>query len=1843
MKRTDVATEILLANPGDDTARGAVYAFDDIVWSCDVENGVSDQAAVYKAAGEALLANALKGFNCCCFAYGQTGSGKTHTMMGDPHHPDTSGLIPRVSTHLFDELSATSSRRYQVSASYMEIYQEQVLDLITTKGFSSPSSVSNLKVRTHPTDGVYVENLSRHKVSSVEELLKLIRVGAESRHTAATKMNAVSSRSHALLTIFVNAVELVDSKDGSEDGVRRFESKVNLVDLAGSERTKKSEVEGGAFTEATKINLSLTTLGRVIDSLAGIAGSTTVPPYRESLLTYVLSDSLGGNSKTAMLATVSPHSSNYEETQSTLRYASRARKIVNHAVINEEGADRNKIKAMKEEIDRLNRDLMKSRSKEHISELIDLRSDRERYAKHIKELTERNHALTAKVTALEIALKQEKDRKEKDNSKQFARSHTDITKSSGGSPKKKKDADPPQLDPLARSVSPSYSREQAADFARPTPLHDVDLTASLDNVIKGVDEGVSPEKKQKNLKSTQQIALLTKEATELKLKLQRSEKRGILSEQKLKRSCEDTEKELKLETEKTKKLLKEVEEKNAKISALEKKALASSSAVIKKPVKKVVKKKIRPSSPTGSNPHSSAASTVSHSGSEEDEDEETTAPPRLSSSTLEKPKLPKAPKSLRSSPVSSPATSGTHAVPKIPRRASTASLKKTSSTASLDKLSMQADKDRKEAEITEANLRATIEEMDAKLTAAFCSHNEEIQQISEEAASKASVTLTEMEASKEEVQTLKKKLITVQEAASSHHISYVKFKKEKETAETELAAAKSTIDIERTKLAELNTKHNKLEEETHALRTQQNIQSVEMGVLKGQILEAEALAADAALKETQHHTQTTLLKEQLDAVEATITSERAASASLRKHSLSSQAASQGDIASLKEELVSLRSEKTAAIEAKESFYTRLMQAEQSKADATRSCNELRAEANIVALQHNEATEKVSLQVEAMKGQLSEKEKSLERVERKCSTAENEVSTLKEKLSAVVASSEGSATAMLRERSEWVQEKEDLERDLAAAKDAEVLLKTQLSALSADQVEADGSRAKLVADLSQHAEEMSALQRENHDLNKNVASLTNAVHTAEANTKDALESAEKSEKLSESRISTIEASFESATTQITEKEEVLGKQRHQISQLESHAATLSASLGIANKDIEVLRGKYEMENESHTAEITSLTTQRTALEAANTALQQEAIKAEQRHLTSLAEVTHSADTAAEKVVRLEAECARLSTLHSAALSDLAADIAMKEQSILVLTTTAEEQASGAQNQILQIQNEAESHAATLLQSRDSALEDVASLRATLGQCETHIVSLQSRISEAEGESMETKTQAELTQTQLTGLEETNTTLTTTLEASSEEIKRLQGELRQRAAKVSSLEAELSESEGKLRTVCLDIDNQSHEQLTLSNALQSAEASSTMAAQTVTFTKQRAAETLQAKNEQLLRSQAFTALLWHGVSEAGKLEAATSVRISLEQQMGVLAQGMARLLGLRYLAKLSVWGKVKSYSRVGKKSKVELIDVNEQLRIRVLKLASERDELRSLCKPGNRITAMSPQRAARRRKNAASASRNNRIQKMPKGVRKQALRMTQCIHNLEAQLSVLSRTLSQEQDFASQVQKRCSDLYTEKADRLGVLQIAELKECFKLGPNASQTRERLEQMLLRREEMLMWYCERVEALYTKGTLQSQAEMQESAVGALSDQLRLFGFLWRHPPRRRCEMNEEHLMSLEDDHEYLDRDWDNHDAKVSAFNSELRTLDVTRIRSRVERAKELSVRSRLILPGVEGGGGGGDGDGDDTDLVAAALLETPAQMPRKASMFSRRGSRAASPKGGAKRAQSSRCAQQ
>uniref|UniRef100_A0A672UR86 Kinesin family member 13A n=1 Tax=Strigops habroptila TaxID=2489341 RepID=A0A672UR86_STRHB len=347
-----------------------VFAFDHCFWSMDESNTTkyAGQEMVFKCLGEGILEKAFQGYNACIFAYGQTGSGKSFSMMGNA---EQLGLIPRLCCALFQRISVeeNESHTFKVEVSYMEIYNEKVRDLLDPKG-----SRQSLKVREHKVLGPYVDGLSQLAVTNFEDIESLMSEGNKSRTVAATNMNEESSRSHAVFNIIVTQT-LYDLHSGNSG---EKVSKVSLVDLAGSERVSKTGAAGERLKEGSNINNKLCILSIFVKTLYSLR--TIFNP--QTFCGCTLQDNLGGNSQTAMIATISPAADNYEETLSTLRYADRAKRIVNHAVVNEDPNAR-VIRELREEVEKLKEQL----SQAEAMKAPELKEKLEESEKLIKELT----------------------------------------------------------------------------------------------------------------------------------------------------------------------------------------------------------------------------------------------------------------------------------------------------------------------------------------------------------------------------------------------------------------------------------------------------------------------------------------------------------------------------------------------------------------------------------------------------------------------------------------------------------------------------------------------------------------------------------------------------------------------------------------------------------------------------------------------------------------------------------------------------------------------------------------------------------------------------------------------------------------------------------------------------------------------------------------------------------------------------------------------------------------------------------------------------------------------------------------------------------------------------------------------------------------------------------------------------------------------------------------------------------------------------------------------------------------------------------------------------------------
>uniref|UniRef100_A0AAY5ERC2 Kinesin-like protein n=1 Tax=Electrophorus electricus TaxID=8005 RepID=A0AAY5ERC2_ELEEL len=344
----------------------------------------SKQLDVYNLTARPIIDSVLEGYNGTIFAYGQTGTGKTFTMEGVRAVPELRGIIPNSFAHIFGHIAkAEGDTRFLVRVSYLEIYNEEVRDLL------GKDQMQRLEVKERPDVGVYIKDLSGYVVNNADDMDRIMTLGHKNRSVGATNMNEHSSRSHAIFTITIECSE--KGIDGNQH-VRM--GKLHLVDLAGSERQGKTGATGQRLKEATKINLSLSTLGNVISAL--VDGKSTHVPYRNSKLTRLLQDSLGGNSKTMMCANIGPADYNYDETISTLRYANRAKNIKNKARINEDPKDA-LLRQFQKEIEELKRKLEEGRKKVSPDKMVEMQAkiEEERKALEAKldmEEEERNKA-----------------------------------------------------------------------------------------------------------------------------------------------------------------------------------------------------------------------------------------------------------------------------------------------------------------------------------------------------------------------------------------------------------------------------------------------------------------------------------------------------------------------------------------------------------------------------------------------------------------------------------------------------------------------------------------------------------------------------------------------------------------------------------------------------------------------------------------------------------------------------------------------------------------------------------------------------------------------------------------------------------------------------------------------------------------------------------------------------------------------------------------------------------------------------------------------------------------------------------------------------------------------------------------------------------------------------------------------------------------------------------------------------------------------------------------------------------------------------------------------------------
>ena len=353
---------VFVENKNDKMANGK-YAMDHVF------NENVTQEEVFQEIGEPILKSFIGGYNCTIFCYGQTGAGKTHTMMGPleqlfEENSPSQGLIPRIIHYLFNEEAKVKNIitggntdkckdiKMNIKFCVMELYQESIIDLLKSEAVNATGKNQNdksgeLKIKEDPKKGMYVQGLTEVEITTAKEAKNLILMGLKSRHVAATEMNAESSRSHLLFSIYLST-SYINNRGSSIEKM----SRLHLIDLAGSERQKKTKAQGERIKEACMINKSLSTLGNVINALVeNYEGKNKYIPFRDSKLTYFLKDSLGGNAKTTIVANISTSLIQMGETISTLKFVQRAKMIKNSATLNMSVQEN--IEALQEEIKKL--------------------------------------------------------------------------------------------------------------------------------------------------------------------------------------------------------------------------------------------------------------------------------------------------------------------------------------------------------------------------------------------------------------------------------------------------------------------------------------------------------------------------------------------------------------------------------------------------------------------------------------------------------------------------------------------------------------------------------------------------------------------------------------------------------------------------------------------------------------------------------------------------------------------------------------------------------------------------------------------------------------------------------------------------------------------------------------------------------------------------------------------------------------------------------------------------------------------------------------------------------------------------------------------------------------------------------------------------------------------------------------------------------------------------------------------------------------------------------------------------------------------------------------------------
>ncbi|XP_051045636.1 kinesin-like protein KIF21A isoform X7 [Phodopus roborovskii] len=385
----------------------------------------SQQEQIYTQCIEKLIEGCFEGYNATVFAYGQTGAGKTYTMgtgFDVTIMEEEQGIISRAVKHLFksiEEKKTTAIKNgvpppeFKVNAQFLELYNEEVLDLFdTTRDIDAKNKKSNIRIHEDSTGGIYTVGVTTRTVNTEPEMMQCLKLGALSRTTASTQMNVQSSRSHAIFTIHVcqtrvcpqiDAENSTDNKMISESSqMNEFETltaKFHFVDLAGSERLKRTGATGERAKEGISINCGLLALGNVISALGDKSKRATHVPYRDSKLTRLLQDSLGGNSQTIMIACVSPSDRDFMETLNTLKYANRARNIKNKVMVNQDRASQ-QINALRSEITRLQMELMEYKTGKRIIDEEGVESINDMFHENAMLQTENNN-LRVRIKAMQ--------------------------------------------------------------------------------------------------------------------------------------------------------------------------------------------------------------------------------------------------------------------------------------------------------------------------------------------------------------------------------------------------------------------------------------------------------------------------------------------------------------------------------------------------------------------------------------------------------------------------------------------------------------------------------------------------------------------------------------------------------------------------------------------------------------------------------------------------------------------------------------------------------------------------------------------------------------------------------------------------------------------------------------------------------------------------------------------------------------------------------------------------------------------------------------------------------------------------------------------------------------------------------------------------------------------------------------------------------------------------------------------------------------------------------------------------------------------------------------------------